>query len=329
MMNYYYYYYKLSMDEQMIYCILSDSMKNRELNVRLGRINADAVERIIMSIEYDHPELYYVNFNDLCFIKRNSTISCRLSYHPSGIYDSRVINNVEREIKTVVSLIKNKNLKSDFEKCRWIHNYILRNVTYNKEAPDNPIKYEDAYDVRGVFLKRTAVCEGISKAFKLICDRLNIDNIIVTGTLRGADDKKARPHAWNIVCLDGFFCHIDVTVDLGVSFSSKHNRYDYFCCPDNSMGLDHIYDGYPDCITDSYSFFRRNNRYFSNSGQLQKYIDEETEKGTKILYFKTELPKGDKAVFIEKIRNQVFRSVKNSFKCSVNKDQMCFFFRIK
>lgn len=55
------------------------------------------------------------------------------------------------------------------------------------------------------------VCEGYSKAFKVLCDRLGIGCVLVEGDAKSNVDDIPGAHMWNYVCVDGQWYAVDVT----------------------------------------------------------------------------------------------------------------------
>ena len=82
-----------------------------------------------------------------------------------------------------------------------------------------------------------AVCEGIAKAVKVLCDRLNIWCIIALSEANPEKGIKYR-HAWNVVKLNGQFYHLDVTFDNTLS-RDDIIRYDYVNLSDRQIFRDH------------------------------------------------------------------------------------------
>ena len=54
----------------------------------------------------------------------------------------------------------------------------------------------------------TANSEGAALAYKLLCDHAGLSCTVVRGQLDG------QPHFWNIVSLDGVYCHLDLSFGL-------------------------------------------------------------------------------------------------------------------
>lgn len=64
-----------------------------------------------------------------------------------------------------------------------------------------------SHTIVGAFLpgRHAAVCEGIAKAMKYLCDGAGLDCLVAVGTLQGVS------HAWNVVRCGGVDRHMDVT----------------------------------------------------------------------------------------------------------------------
>lgn len=107
---------------------------------------------------------------------------------------------------------------SDFEKAELIFNYLILNIEYDDAAveiaqssPSTWPEY-DAYYLEGVFNNKKAVCDGIAKAFSLLCNIEGIPAVEVVGT----------GHAWNRVKIDNRWYVVDATFgNLHISGSDR------------------------------------------------------------------------------------------------------------
>lgn len=332
-----YYFSKLNCQEQKYYRKIIEAIKHEEASVEFkGFSNGDSLKNVVNAIKYDHPELFYVNFRNLSYLTTQVDIIYQIHYYIKPALRKKAIYDLEQKIKLVLEKAYIANLRSDFEKCRWIHNYLVKNICYHFDAIKYPDNFPQSFNIEGVFKNRTAVCEGIAKAFKLLCDRLGVDALVAIGEALSEDAVNiGGNHAWNIVRLNGEYAHIDVTWDIGVSESSKYTRFDYFCIPDRWMKLDHVYENFPICDTDRYNYFQKKGRCFWKSEQLQGYLERELKQKKTILYFKVSNKRVDAEKLQAKVQEQVNRAVSSYIRSSYyiemihNKEQMCFFFRIK
>lgn len=105
----------------------------------------------------------------------------------------------------------------DAVKVKEIHDYIAERVDYNYAAAESSTKaYDYAYTPLAVFIDKSelgdqVVCQGYAKAFKIICDRLNIKNALLTGKAYSKDD--SEEHMWNAVKINNLWYATDVTWD--------------------------------------------------------------------------------------------------------------------
>ena len=53
----------------------------------------------------------------------------------------------------------------------------------------------------GPILKKEAVCDGYSKAYDFLCKKAGLETIYVTSF--------EQMHAWNMICIDNAWYHID------------------------------------------------------------------------------------------------------------------------
>jgi hypothetical protein len=98
-----------------------------------------------------------------------------------------------------------------------IHDYVAERVDYHYDAAaSNTSEYDYAFSPLAVFINKAelgnkVVCQGYSKAFKIICDRMGIDNALLTGMAYGKDDSEY--HMWNAVRINKMWYAVDVTWD--------------------------------------------------------------------------------------------------------------------
>ncbi len=103
------------------------------------------------------------------------------------------------------------------EKVLAIHDYLASQIEYDAALYEeyvtggNVDENAPAFEITGVFLQKKAVCEGLAKAFVLLCAIEGIEARYVRG--RYTDETMSVPHAWNKVLIDGVWYNADVTLD--------------------------------------------------------------------------------------------------------------------
>ncbi|MBO7178219.1 MAG: InlB B-repeat-containing protein [Clostridia bacterium] len=162
---------------------------------------------------------------------------------------------------------------SEIEKITAIHDYVALNVTYDSAllslstAPgvdaEDVIHYRGFY-IEGVFEDGKAVCDGITKAFMLMCRIEGIEAIRVAGVSRSWNQSLGQyvevGHAWNKVHVDGVWYTIDVTNDDsiirldGTDYEVLNHRL--FMVSDASIASSHIENEtlHPHVSTGTYNY---------------------------------------------------------------------------
>ncbi|MDE5756402.1 MAG: InlB B-repeat-containing protein [Clostridia bacterium] len=121
---------------------------------------------------------------------------------------------------------------SDLQKARAIFDWLIINVYYDNNVayttlPEASYKY-NAFYLEGV-LNGAAVCDGLSKAYAVMCAIEGIDCVRVTGKLKDAKEGDAG-HAWNKVQIMGKWFLTDATwgnIVVAVQEEDVISRYEY------------------------------------------------------------------------------------------------------
>lgn len=116
---------------------------------------------------------------------------------------------------------------SDFEKVKYVNDYIVHHTAYNLKSKASP------YTPYSILLNGEGVCEGYALSSLLLLKELGIEAQYISGTARG------ELHAWNLVKLDGKWYHLDTTWNDPIPDRGNVIGYDYFLIPDERMKKDH------------------------------------------------------------------------------------------
>lgn len=120
---------------------------------------------------------------------------------------------VNKRIEQILKELKIEN-KSEYEKIKKIHDYIIENTSY-----DLTVKYNSAYE--GLKNNVTA-CQGYANMAYKMFEEAGVNSRIITGIADG------EPHAWNIVKIGDVWYNIDCTWDDPIGGGKHSNQYDYF-----------------------------------------------------------------------------------------------------
>ncbi|MBO5221165.1 MAG: leucine-rich repeat protein [Clostridia bacterium] len=129
----------------------------------------------------------------------------------------------EVQVDAAVSEILNElNLwdASDYDKVKGIYDWITENITYDYDWDDTTSEDLYKHSTHAAVMTKTAVCQGIASLYYRLSLELGVDCRYISGV---AGQTEQENHAWNIVCLEGKYYHMDPTWDLGMI-----NVYRYF-----------------------------------------------------------------------------------------------------
>lgn len=216
----------------------------------LKRQYQSAIEALI----YENPEIFYLDATSM-FINIEKTTKMtgvkynvyidngnKLSYLAEGFNNKQEIEAYQIQIEQVRDyILSNLNGKSDYEKIKMVHDYLIDSIEY-----DSTISRDNIYDIYGALVSRVCVCEGYAKAFQYLMNETGIDNVIVIGT--GTNSKgETENHAWNYVKLNDNWYAVDVTWDdpivIGNGILPEKSKYQYFLKGSNTMNQNHITSG--------------------------------------------------------------------------------------
>lgn len=283
-----FYYFALPDEEKEVYKQLYFGFEKFERQIRLksGNISIERIGLIAQYVYNDVPSFFYVAPSMFSYAP------CKggFFYIPKYLYTEAEKEMYEKRIKDGLEAFSKKYITAsmtDYDKEKAIHDYLVTTVVYDNNAVSNPTKtVNEAFNILGALLKRTAVCWGISCAFKLMCDWCGIKSYVIFGCPAGSTEQQ-DPHAWNVVVLDGDYYHVDVTWDLKNKGDVSIN-YDYFNIDDKLMGLSHAWDRkfHPACKALAHNYYYKHKLYVKTVGEIAGYIRDRIKAGDDFITFK-------------------------------------------
>lgn len=273
MKNERYYYGIMTTEEKQAYKMIYDGLKARAFNIVVSLFLSPAqVQDIYLKVLYDNPLFYYINQT----VVRMAGTPGYYILLPEYLYSNREITLINQDIRNLVNkvCVNAKRVSSnDFRLEKYLHDSVVKSVAYDYDS----LKKTDcfnAHSIVGAFLDRKAVCEGIAKAFKLLCNECEIKCIVVLG--------KADPtgvfgedtyHAWNLVKIGNDSYHVDPTWDNMYDKGFEHISYDYFNLTTEEVLVDHRPMGkLPDCTSSRLNYFSCTNSHVSTYDELIRLI---------------------------------------------------------
>ena len=203
----------------------------------------------------DRPDVFYVDTNKISLMTQTSKSLMGATYEYSiqpqqgDNYFIKTWNN-KLEVASAISQVENATtsiadktavLSENYNKIKFVHDYLVDNIVYDKtNDPNNS-------DIYGALVKGVAVCEGYANAFKHVMDKIGIPCVVVCG--EGiTDDGDSESHAWNYVMMDdGNWYAVDVTWDdpiiIGSGTIPDSVKYRYFLVGTENFSSAHREDG--------------------------------------------------------------------------------------
>ena len=209
-----------------------------------------SIRRGAMAFLYDHPEVYWVrNYSTATSyaISQKQDGTYELEIHQLTIKPEEAYSGATSQIAlfysgftTAANSIPRQSGLSRYDTVKNIHDYICQHAEYDYAAASSN-SVTAAHTAAPLFIavgsdssaSGKVVCEGYSKAFKMLCDKFGIPCAVVSGT--GYTGSSNEPHMWNYVQMDdGKWYGVDVTWDDMSSIN-----YDYFLKGSNQFNSDH------------------------------------------------------------------------------------------
>lgn len=312
-----------------IYDGLYDSVLNFEDYIYVCKDEIKSLEdyaekfNIILSyyVLIDHPELFWTE-GGFAYINSNKNendetqLKFQLSFGCKKEEVERYKSEINEKINEIISDIPDK---SNYEKVLYVYDWIMNNTIYLDRPMISASKNLD-YSIYNLFINGKSNCNGYSKAFSLIMDKLGIPCTIAVG-----ECNDSVLHGWNIIELDNKYYHLDSTWDdkynkYSFSNSNQYISHAYFCVTDEEIYQSRqlINDFYvPECNSNEYNYYIYNNLYFSelNDDVFKKAIEFSENNSTDIVEMKFSNKQIlDEAIDYIKDENSSFKNILSNSK---------------
>lgn len=253
----------ISYDDKAIKNIIQRFM-NFEKSIKISAMSENDVCSLIVYLRYESTILFHLGEVKYTFYSRRK----EAILNPCYLYSQKEYESLVSNLAATVQIIRDQIcvVPTMLERERRIHDALCAKVAYVGAG-------DESHSIVGPLLHHRGVCDGISKTAKVLLQECGIKSHIVFGTAI-ATGGKPEPHAWNVVCLNGKWYHLDITFDN--TLSNNNIRYDYFNVPTDEIMADHTIDSSfvgnkVDCV-DSSDFYVLNNTYFDSVSKLKEYL---------------------------------------------------------
>lgn len=261
-----YAYEHLTKEGQTLYVELLRIIERRAEDVVVSTLDEEVLDVVCQFVLADHPELFYMDGYTYTRYTVAGVLK-KISFTGNYIYSDEEIDSRQAKIDAYVDtcLAGAPQDADDYEKVKYVYDYLITNTEYDASAPDNQ-------NICSVFLYGKSVCQGYAKATQYILNKLGVPTTMVTGKVNGVG------HAWNLVYADGEYTYVDTTwgdssyqkFESGGADSQKLPliNYTYLCCTTQDISKTHTISEtlpMPDCTSMRNNYYVREGEYFTEN----------------------------------------------------------------
>ena len=270
-----FYYEKLNKEQQKVYFAMKEGLENMQDSFPVLRLSGKELSDIYFMVRLDNPKLFY----SVTFKYKYYEDSTYVELIPEYLFTKDKLKEHRAAMESRIKKLAKQAEKLDEKgKELFIHDFICENVHYDK------LKKEYSHEIIGALGNGVAVCEGMAKAVKALCDELNIWCIVALAEANPDKNVKYR-HAWNIVKIDGKYYHLDATFDNTLT-KDVVIRHDYVNLADKQIFRDHenLVWKCPSCDDNDHFYYKEKKVSWTTYDEVRNRTKQAMKKGKLLLF---------------------------------------------
>ena len=239
-----YYYNHMNKAQQAAYHSILSGVKNLADEFQIPALEGEELYNVFFQMRLDHPEIFWVSSYKYRYYKD----SPNLIFIPEYLFDKKKICEHQKAMTArVEKLIRPAQKLSEWEKEKYVHDFICENIRYDK------LKKSYSHEISGPLGQGVGVCEGIAKAVKVLLDALGV---------------------WCVIAI------------CGNNPETSEIRYDYFNLDDSQIFRDHepLIAPAPHCGDHEHFYYKEKKLSFTKKEDVYKRSLQAAKKG-RILIF--------------------------------------------
>ena len=239
-----YYYNHMNKAQQAAYHSILSCVKNLADEFQIPALEGEELYNVFFQMRLDHPEIFWVSSYKYRYYKD----SPNLIFIPEYLFDKKKICEHQKAMTArVEKLIRPAQKLSEWEKEKYVHDFICENIRYDK------LKKSYSHEIIGPLGQGVGVCEGIAKAVKVLLDALGV---------------------WCVIAI------------CGNNPETSEIRYDYFNLDDSQIFRDHepLIAPAPHCDDHEHFYYKEKKLSFTKKEDVYKRSLQAAKKG-RILIF--------------------------------------------
>ncbi len=212
----------------------NDTLSISSYSISQNEANTTAIYNLLQSFVDKYPELFNVKSMGLSFnAYTGKYLSVNLQYHYSKTEYDKKMSVIDDEVEAHFGDLFENNSLTDLQKALIVHDRIALICEYDEESFNQWENYKnkaneaytngdtalyeqyealamesippESYNMYGTLNLEISVCQGYSKTYQYILEKLGIDSYLCASN--------QLFHVWNIIEIENEYYHVDITWD--------------------------------------------------------------------------------------------------------------------